>query len=222
MPGAEELDSVRQRVLDTAAVHSDRIGALASFAQGKHTLNVGCTGYRPGSGAGEEALARHVRIAQAASECLGLDLDADGVAELERRGFPAIVADACTCSLGRTFEVIIAGEIIEHVGDGGQFLLNMRRHLGPGGLLVSSTCNPFCPKRFWKIVHYGHPCVHPEHACWYDPVTLMGLGMRCGLEPRELVWVQEPARLDPRLIPRLLRRYFSGNFVLTFAPREES
>jgi SAM-dependent methyltransferase len=214
MRNAEKMGSVRKGVLERATCSADRVGTLGLYARGKRTLNVGCTGARPSTGASGEALGRHARIARAASSCVGIDLDAEGVADLQRSGFASIVADACTCSLGQEFEVITAGEIIEHVSDGGQFLTNMRRHLEPEGLLVLSTCNPFGAKRFWKILRYGHPCVHPEHTCWYDPVTLMGLAMRCGLIPLELIWIKEPTGLDLRVLPRFLRRYFSSGFVL--------
>ena len=210
------MDSIRKRVLKRAGCSRDRVGTLASLAQGKRTLDVGCTGARPQKGHSEVSLARHCRIAEAAAECLGLDIDEDGVAELNRMGFPAMVADACTCDLGRKFETIIAGELIEHLTHGARFLSNMGRHLEPGGRLVISTCNPFSTKRLWKILRYGHPAVHPKHTTWYDPLTLMELAARCGFVPKQLIWVQEQKGLDLRVLPRLLRRYYSGNFIIAF------
>lgn len=213
------MHPTRKAILEHATCSRDRIGTLASFARGKRTLNVGCTGARPEEGPTEATLERHRRIVAGATESLGIDLDADGVAELERRGFSARVADACDCDLGRRFEAIIAGELIEHLTHAGNFLYNMRRHLEPQGSLILSTCNPFSTKRLWKILRYGHPAVHPEHTAWYDPLTLMELGSRCGFLPEQLIWVREPAGLDLRVLPRLLRRYLSGNFILVFVPQ---
>lgn len=213
MAGSKVLDPVRRGVFEAATVTRDRVGTLAELAQGKRTLDVGCVGTRK-DGLHPEALARHARIVAAASECLGLDIDEVGVHEMESRGYKAIVADACECSLGRRFETIVAGEIIEHVSNGGRFLANMRDHLEPGGELVLSTCNPFSSITISKMLRYGHPCVNREHTCWYDPVTLMGLALREQMQPTRLIWVQERSRLDLRVLPCLLRSYFSSNFIL--------
>ncbi len=210
----KNLDDRRWMILKDAGTVRDRIGAIAAMLEGKRVLNVGCTGARPDSTPGEEALQRHTRIANAGSDCLGLDLDAEGVEELNRRGYEAVVADACTCDLGERFEFIVAGEIIEHVADPGALLRNMAQHLEPGGTLAVSTPNPFCTMWTWKILKYGHPCVHPEHTAWYDPVTLMEMSGRNGLTPQRLLWVQERRGLDLRFLPRLLRHHFSEGFIL--------
>jgi len=155
-----------------------------------------------------------------ATEGLGIDLDEAGIAELRDMGYHVEVSDACTCDLGRRFDTIIAGEVIEHLPEPVQFLRNMQRHLAQDGRLVLSTCNPFCARRVWKILRYGHPAVHPEHTAWYDPQTLMRIGMHADLVPVQLLWVREPRGLDLRVLPRFLRRYYSSNFILVFTPGE--
>ena len=216
------MDDLRTGILNDASITRDRVAALAAFAAGRRTLNVGCTGSRPGRGATAGTLDRHLKVVEQASECLGIDLDSDGVADLTRRGLDAQVADACTCDLGRTFQAIIAGEIIEHVSNGGLFLENMGRHLDPDGILAVSTCNPFYVKQQWKILRHGHPGIHSQHAAWYDPITLMELADRHGLAPVQLIWVRERRGFDPRLWKRRLRRYFNSNFIMVFTPRRDA
>ncbi len=214
MVNPKNLDAERCAILDSAEVVHDRIHALASLGVGKRVLNVGCAGAKPQGRLTEDALYRHIRIARASASCLGVDLDRQGVAELEHRGYKAVVADASTCQLGMRFEVIVAGEVIEHLPNPDTFLRNMARHLQPNGTLALSTPNPFCTLWTWKILKYGHSCVHPEHTCWYDPVTLMEMSRRCGLAPQQLIWVQEERGFDFRLLPRILRRHFSDGFIL--------
>jgi len=64
--------------------------------------------------------------------------------------------------------------------------------------------------------------VHSEHTAWYDPITLMALCMRCGLQPEQLIWVREPVGLDLRVLPRLFRRFYNSNFILVLVPQVET
>ena len=79
--------------------------------------------------------------------------------------------DARDFDLDRTFDVVFAGELIEHLDDVRGFLASVRRHLGPVGRLVLTTPNAFYVGNF--VYRFGgHGQVHPEHTCWYCEDTL--------------------------------------------------
>ena len=63
-------------------------------------------------------------------------------------GTTCVAADAEEFDLGRSFEVVWAGEIIEHLSCAGGFLDAARRHLEPGGRLVITTPNAFAVSNF--------------------------------------------------------------------------
>ena len=69
-----------------------------------------------------------------------------------------------TYSFGRQFDVIIAGDVIEHVENQGLFLRNIHRHLRDNGTLVITT-----PNAQWLTV-IGKP--NPTHTLWHDRYTL--------------------------------------------------
>jgi 2-polyprenyl-3-methyl-5-hydroxy-6-metoxy-1,4-benzoquinol methylase len=93
------------------------------------------------------------------------------VANLRADGFAVYVADAQDFDLGRTFDTVFAGEIIEHLDDVHGFLSSVRRHLAPTGRLVLTTPNVFYVAHF--IYRWGgHGLVHNEHTCWYCEDTL--------------------------------------------------
>ena len=81
-------------------------------------------------------------------EAVGSELDAKLAARARERGFDVRAGDAQALDLGRTFDVVWAGELIEHLSCAGAFLDGARRHLEPGGRLVLTTPNAFAVSNF--------------------------------------------------------------------------
>lgn len=99
-----------------------------------------------------------------------LHVDADG---LRHKGDPRIVyGNMETLDLGQTFQVVVAGDVIEHVSNQGLFLDNIYRHLEPGGCLVLTT-----PNAKWPTVNFKP---NLTHVLWHDVFTLRQLLERHG------------------------------------------
>jgi 2-polyprenyl-3-methyl-5-hydroxy-6-metoxy-1,4-benzoquinol methylase len=204
----------------------DRFPIIAQYAQaGKSVLDLGCVDSRP---ARHNAAARieykvnllHKRIAEINRDVMGTDIDPEGVKILAAQGFNVIYADAITMDLGKRFDTIVAGEIIEHLENPGQFLRNMRKHLKDDGVIIISTPNPFYSGSSWKIWRYGKPSVHEDHMGWQDPTTLGQLLRRTGFEPFDGYWIQ-PTPSIFKTWKRLLRPYFSHTFMMLARPAQE-
>ncbi len=144
---------------------TDRFEVVRPMLEGKSVLDVGCASRygRPDW--------LHGLVEQAASEAVGIDIDAATIKALLAEGHDVQLADAQDFALGRTFDVVFAGELIEHLDDVHGFLTSVRRHLGPGGRLVLTTPNVFYIGGF--VYRFGgHGQVHPQHTCWYCEDTL--------------------------------------------------
>jgi 2-polyprenyl-3-methyl-5-hydroxy-6-metoxy-1,4-benzoquinol methylase len=202
---------------------SDRFEIIQNYVRDRAAvMDLGCVDSRP---ARHDAAARieykvnllHKRLAEINKDVLGVDIDPEGVKVLNGQGYHTIVADVETMDLGKQFDTIIAGEIIEHLENPGRFLRNMRRHLKDDGVIIVSTPNPFYVGSAWKIWRYGKPAVHEDHMGWQDPTTMSQLFRRTGFEPFEGYWVQ-PKSNPIKTWKRFLRPYFSHTFMMLAKP----
>ena len=197
---------------------SHRLDVISDLVKGKEVLDLGVVDARVARGNAEERFDRSGKIlffqlAEINPDIVGLDLDEEGVEALKKRGYNAVCGDVHVVDLNKKFDTIIAGEIIEHLDNPGQFLCNMFRHLKPGGRLVVSTPNPFYAKQRGKIWRRGLPQVHEEHTCWFDPITLNHLLNRSGFTTLESYWIN-PSGQFFKTWPRKLRGYFSHSFMM--------
>ncbi len=72
----------------------------------------------------------------------------------------------------RKFEVIILGDVLEHVDNQGLLLDNVRKHLKSDGLLIITT-----PNAKWPTVF---KTTNPTHTLWHDHSTLSVILARHG------------------------------------------
>ena len=194
----------------------DRMDVIGPLVTGRKTLDLGIVDSIPGAAGRTRCLDNprllFAKICKLNPDTIGVDMDAEGIAILAERGYNVVTADVMTMDLGTRFDTIIAGEIIEHLANPGQFLENMRRHLAPGGTLLITTPNPFYFKQIWTILRQERPLVHVEHTCWFDPITLSSLCRRSGLVPYEIYWIRSKKSLR-KTWPQRIRDYFSHSFI---------
>jgi 2-polyprenyl-3-methyl-5-hydroxy-6-metoxy-1,4-benzoquinol methylase len=154
---------------------------LAQFVKGKSVLDVGCVAHTASEEASELWLHRH--LVNSAQSVLGIDILPEDIEQLQSRGYNMICADAMTDTLDRKFDVIIVGEVIEHLVNPGGLLTNMRRHLNEGGVLVLTTPNPFYLHNFLhSIFSPERKLWHPDHTSWFDPYVLSSMLRKTDLE----------------------------------------
>lgn len=202
----------------------DRMEIIAPLVRGRKTLDLGVVDSRRGRQETAERLERKSasllfrQVCEVNRDTVGVDIDEEGIDILRQQGYNARTADVMTMDLGERYDVIIAGELIEHLANPGQFLRNIARHLAPEGTLVITTPNPFYAGQAWKIWRYGKPAVHEEHVCWFDPITLWRLCCESQLDPYAVHWIRTVGRNALKTWPQLFRRYFARSFLLLARP----
>lgn len=167
-----------------------RLDFLRSAAAGRHVLHLGCADSPYTDDAIRNGTLLHRVLAEAAAEIYGFDYDEAGLSKLRELGFDNLyfadlerLEDVPT---DKTFDVIIAGEMIEHLNNPGLFLQGIKRFLKPDGQLVITTINAYGAMRFFRysMTRGGgvNEPVHPDHVAYYSYSTLNLLLKRHNLD----------------------------------------
>jgi len=122
---------------------------------------------------------------------VGVDLDATGIAELERLypGQKFVVANAesfATKVKADEYDIILAADIIEHVSNPGLLLDSAASLMCPRSRLVITTPSAFSAKKFFCAFLTGYEHNYPEHTFFYSPMTLSRLATLHGLEIEQM------------------------------------
>jgi 2-polyprenyl-3-methyl-5-hydroxy-6-metoxy-1,4-benzoquinol methylase len=136
----EELQFTGERIVPGKTVeelfreHEIRYQFAGSYVEGKDVLDIAC-----GTGIGTDYLRR-----QGARTSSGLDIDGEAVryANLNYRYCRFAECDASQIPISdNSMDVVVSFETIEHLPDSVKFLVECKRVLRPGGLLICSTPN---------------------------------------------------------------------------------
>lgn len=181
-----------------------RSDEILAMVKGPRVLDVGCAGHiiRP-----DRPDWLHGRLRER-FEVTGIDISESNVAQLRALGYTNIhVASAESFDLGRLFDTVVAGEVIEHLCNPGQFLTCARQHLRPDGRLVLSTPYGFSLMyAAYAAYHYPRTCENREHTCWYCPATVTELARRAGFVIETLRLIDD---YDPHVKSLKYRAYWA-------------
>lgn len=170
---------------------------LVEFARGKRVVHVGFVDEHRLEAKVGRGTWLHARLAESASALVGLDVEEEGVRWAEEHGFEAYAVDAqspeAVAALGlEPADVVIAGEVVEHLDAPGPFFRSLRQLARPDGLLVVTTPNAYRLLNFLAPFG-GVELVHPDHTAWHSPHTLATLLAQGGWELEGAAYYQNPA-----------------------------
>jgi SAM-dependent methyltransferase len=199
----------------SVAVYSNRLDFVRKYVPGKEVVDVG-SAELVGT-VNRDKLARwpfHV-IRGLAKSVVGVERDPEQVAALRASGYEVVEGDAEDFDMGRRFDVVFAGEIIEHLSNPGRFLAVAHRHLRETGLLLLTTPNRFDihalrpvvvrddVPRYTKLAagHVFYFDVHSlDHLLTRHGFEVLEMGYYCGYGGEDLSW-------RGRSVIALLRRF---------------
>jgi 2-polyprenyl-3-methyl-5-hydroxy-6-metoxy-1,4-benzoquinol methylase len=168
----------------------NRADYLCELASGNRVLHVGCAAAPLTLADLQSPLFLHRRLVEASADCHGVDNDDEAAEMLRAAGFENIrTADATELpQLTRDrFDLIVMGEVLEHVADPGSLLRQMPKMLTSSGRIVITVPNAYNLFRFLHMF-VGREVVHMDHVAYYSPKTLTAACSRAGLTLEQLAF----------------------------------
>ena len=173
-----------------------RADFIKKICAGKKVLHLGCANYPYTQDSIDKGMLLHFDLESTAGELYGFDFDQPGLDILAEAGtknlYRADLERLDEVQLDESFDVIVAGEMIEHLNNVGLFLNGIKRFMNAETRLVLTTVNAYCGMRF---IWYGllgkkgkQEPVHPDHVAYYSYSTLSVLLQRYVLTVDEFLF----------------------------------
>lgn len=170
-------------------VATDRCRIISELVRGKNVLDIGCVEHDLRNRERGHWLHEHLR--KTAKTLVGLDYEEEAIRRLAAEGYEVVAGDATRFDLARTFDVVVAGELIEHIDSAGAFLDCVTKHLDGSGEIILTTPNANCLIYFLENLILGHEIDNPDHVCIYSPRTITLLLARHGYSVTKIVFLAE-------------------------------
>lgn len=163
---------------------------------GKRVLDLGCR---------DGALTRNYA---AGNEIVGVDADREALAAAEQLGIETHWADLDEPLPfeDSSFDVVVAGELLEHLRDPRRMVADVRRVLRPAGTFVASVPNAYRLKNRLRFILGRRPEDDPTHLHMFSPEDVRGL--IAGFDNPELHFIAG------RLVP-IHGRLFANDIVFS-------
>lgn len=175
-----------------------KIAFFMRHSNGRKVLDLGCIDHDESNYKSRFWLHKAIRIS--AKSLIGLDYYSDGVEKLKAFGFNVIEGDAQSFKFNERFDVVTAGDLIEHLPNLDGFFKSINGCLENDGKLVITTPNPWCWKYFLYHVFRGKLTpVNREHVTWFCLQTLENLAGRYGFTMSEYEYSSR--RFYERIMP---------------------
>jgi SAM-dependent methyltransferase len=163
-----------------------RIDEIVNVCRGKKVLNLGFVMHENWKDRLEKGVWLHQQIADVAEKVDGIDLLSEEVERINhalgQTNYSGDVTNLDDVPLNEKYDVIVCGELIEHIDNPGAMLKGIKRFMRDDSQLVITTPNAFSES--WVRMAWngreGRDFLNKQHVCWYSFHTLRQLLERHG------------------------------------------
>ena len=128
----------------------------------------------------------HQKLNDVTSELIGIDYLEEEVKKIRvQYGYEVYYGDVTKLDewdYKGIFDIIVCGELIEHIDNPGLMLDGLKRFMSDQTILIITTPNPWSRNRLKRVrrVENEADWLNPEHTCWFSFQTLKQLLERKG------------------------------------------
>ena len=157
---------------------------------------------------------KHKKLVEQASKVVGVDVLEESVNILNQRGYDIRLCDATSEEyLEEQFDIVVMGDVIEHVANPIDLIRFGIRHLKPGGEVIVKTPNVFYKDHIKKFIK-NRAFVNLEHMAWFTPTMMLEIARRAGCS---LEYYIVDGREHPWWLRFLNPDLFSRDYVYIFS-----
>lgn len=172
---------------------SSKLELLQSIASGKTLLDIGAAGHVLRE---QLEIWPHEVLRRVSKSIVAVEIEVEACDYYNSLGYNFLNLDACSDAyIGRRFQVINCGDVIEHVDNSVNLMRFVQRHLSNDGVALISTPNPFYFGFSDLRSRRGEIFYTPNlsHVSWITPANMLEVLSRAGLK-MEAVYVPEQSR----------------------------
>lgn len=157
----------------------DRYKIISDLCKDKIVLDIGSVGDIKHNLNHKDKWLFH-RIRNVAKSIMGIDLN-PAIISLKKEGYNIIYGDAETFISKNKYEIITAGELIEHLNNPGLFIENMKKLLIKNGQLILTTPNAYSFNNLLRGLT-GTINILKEHTVLFNDSTIKRLLQNYNME----------------------------------------
>lgn len=154
----------------------NRVAFLKEICKNKTVLDLGCVDhdyftFKDKMNRGEWL---HEELSKVTKKIIGVDLISDYSDEIRERGYDIRYGNIETfegVNISENIDVIIAGEIIEHLYNQGLFLDSVKKFMDTNTILIITTPNCFSLRKFIPLL-INKEINRDDHTLWHSQNTL--------------------------------------------------
>lgn len=199
-------------------VYPDRLAFLVDAVKGKRVLHLGCCDHIDII---EQKIANniwlHGLLCDASELCYGIDNNQEAVDFLTNKGWKNIYCADISRGIPEEvrqqhFDVMILGEILEHINDPAAFLKQLHSFFDYEYTLIITVPNAFTLDN-WKNVMNNFERINSDHRYWFTPYTISKICYEGGYKTKNVNFVYRSSETKYGIgsdIDKSLFRYYPG------------
>jgi hypothetical protein len=186
------IGSLHVKISSPSSKPVTRLNYLTKAAEGKKVIHLGCVDHLP---LVDKKIASdtwlHKLLDDKATRCLGIDINAEGIDYMQELGYKDSLAidlindEPSKLILDEHWDLIILGELMEHIDNPVLFLSQIREKYGHVIDKVLMTVPNGLRWINFKRVLRNKEVINSDHRFWFTPYTLAKVCTHAGLEIEE-------------------------------------